>query len=52
MPNQCNYYQHEGHMMFYYPFIEKFVRQCFVNHFMNYVHNKLNLENRQYKQVV
>jgi hypothetical protein len=52
MPNQCNYYQHEGHMIFDYPFIEEFVQQGLVNHVMNYIHNKLSLENPQYKRVV
>jgi hypothetical protein len=50
-PNECNYYQHEGHMVFDYPFIEEFVCQGLVNHVMNYVHNKLSLENPQDKKV-
>jgi hypothetical protein len=51
MPNQCNYYQHEGHMIFYYPFIEEFVQQGLVNHVMNHVHNKLSLENHNIKKL-
>jgi hypothetical protein len=39
-------------LIFDYPFIEEFVRQGLVNHFMNYVHNKLSFENPQYKKVV
>jgi hypothetical protein len=50
MPNQCNYYQHEEHMIFDYPFIEEFIQQGLVNHVMNYVHNKLSLENHNIKK--
>jgi len=34
IPNQCNYYHQEGHVIARCPFIEKFVRQGFANHVM------------------
>jgi hypothetical protein len=32
IPNQCNYYQQEEHVIARYPLIEEFVRQSFANH--------------------